>query len=140
MTGYLTHDANLARLKDMRTRADERRSARQAQSTQEGARTHVTESIAIRQATGADRGAVERLAALDSAEAPSGEVLIAEVGDELWVAIEVASGSTIADPFRRTADVVELLSLGAARLREGTESPRRLRLRRWSPQAHRIGG
>lgn len=118
MTGHLSHDANLARLEDMRTRAAARRSA-------------------TRHATGADRVAVERLAALDSAEAPSGELLIAEVGDEPQAAIEIATGATIADPFRSTADLVELLSLRATWLRQGTEFPRHVRLRPWSPRALR---
>ena len=60
---------------------------------------------------------------------PAGEILLAEVGDEPRAAIQVDSGVAIADPFRRTADVVELLSLRASRLREGAGSPRRLRLR-----------
>jgi len=86
------------------------------------------ESIAIRRATEADRAALERRAALDSAPTSSGEVLLAEVGGEPQAAIEIASGATIADPFRPTAYLIELLSLRAARLREGTVSPRRLRL------------
>jgi hypothetical protein len=90
--------------------------------------TH-NESIAIRRATESDLAAVERLAALDSATVPAGEILLAEVGDEPHAAIQVSSGMTIADPFRRTADVVELLSLRASRLRDGADSPRRLRLR-----------
>jgi hypothetical protein len=55
-------------------------------------------------------------------------VLMAEVGDEALGAIEVATGATIADPFRPTAELVELLSLRAARLRGGSDR-RRLRLR-----------
>ena len=113
MTGHLTQDTNLARLQDLRNRADERRSARHMNSTREDTHMHATESIAIRRATNADRVTVERLAALDSAETPSGEILIAEVGDEPQAAIQVATGATIADPFRRTADLVELLRLRA---------------------------
>jgi hypothetical protein len=88
-----------------------------------------TASIAIRRATAADRFVLERLAALDSAPAPSGEVLIAEVGDEAQAAIELESGATIADPFRPTVHLIELLSLRAALLHDGTASRRRLRLR-----------
>jgi hypothetical protein len=90
---------------------------------------HTTQSIAIRRATPDDQVALERLAALDSAPAPSGEVLIAEVGDEPQAAMEVATGTTIADPFRPTADLVELLTLRAVRLRGATPPRRRLRLR-----------
>jgi len=119
MTGYLTYAANAARLDEMRSR----------RFVAEPEPTPVRQSIAIRRATQADRPVVERLAALDSAPAPSGELLIAEVGDEPQAAIEVATGATIADPFRPTVHLVELLSLRAAPLRDGTAPRRRLRLR-----------
>ena len=58
---------------------------------------------------------------------------IAEVREQVLGAIEVASGAMIADPFRPTAELVELLGVRAARLRA---SPRRLRLRpRWAYRA-----
>jgi len=88
----------------------------------------IVKSISIRRATETDRGALERLAALDSAPIPSGEILIAEVDGEPQAAIEIAGGTTVADPFRPTAELIELLGLRAARLREGAPSPRRLRL------------
>ena len=113
MTGYMTHDSNVARLQDMHSRAAQRRSARRPKSAREETPMHATDSIAIRRATEADRVAVARLAALDSADTPSGEILIAEVGDEPQAAIQISTGATIADPFRRTADVVELLRLRA---------------------------
>jgi hypothetical protein len=59
----------------------------------------------------------------------SGEILVAEVAGELQAAIEVASGAAIADPFRPTAHLVELLYLRAARLRAPTRSRRRFGLR-----------
>jgi hypothetical protein len=88
----------------------------------------VAQPVTIRRATAADRVTLERLAALDSAPALVDNVLIAEVGDEALAAIEVASGATIADPFRPTAELAELLSLRATRLRGGSDR-RRLRLR-----------
>ncbi len=132
MTGHLTYDANVARLEDLRRRAERRRAARTATGRRTRAATHVhrgvAEDVTIRRATAADRAALERLAALDSARAPVGEVLIAVVGDEAVGAIEIAGGAAIADPFRPTAELVELLSLRAARLRGGADR-RRLRLR-----------
>jgi len=144
VTGHLTYDANVARLEDLRRRAERRRAARNAAGRRTSAAEHVRRgdggrpgvdavatvmaAVTIRRATAADRAALERLAALDSARAPVGDVLIAEVGAEAVGAIEVASGSTIADPFRPTAELVELLSLRAARLR-GAADRRRLRLR-----------
>lgn len=83
--------------------------------------------IGIRRATAADRAALERLAALDSARVPAGDMLIAEVGGEPQAAIEIATGAAIADPFRATRMLVELLDLRAARLRAGAD----VRRRRW---------
>ena len=132
MTGHLTYDANMARLEDLHERAGRRRTARRGTRTAVPAATQtrrgVAEPVTIRRATAADRATLERLAALDSAPVPVGDVLMAEVGDEALGAIEVASGATIADPFRPTAELVELLSLRAARLRGGSDR-RRLRLR-----------
>jgi hypothetical protein len=87
------------------------------------------EDVTIRPAFPDDRVAVERLAALDSAPVPTGDVLLAEVDDEPRAAIAVASGATIADPFRPTADLIELLRLRAARLRHPTQTRRPPRLR-----------
>jgi hypothetical protein len=128
----MTHEANLARLDDMGRRAAGR-SSRVVASTAIRGRTRTEDgpaaTVAIRRATAADGSALERLAALDSAAAPSGEVLIAEVGGQPHAAIEIATGATIADPFRPTAHTVGLLTLRARRLRKRADSPRRLRLR-----------
>ena len=70
-------------------------------------------TLTIRPADLADLAGLDRLAALDSAFPPTGEVLVAEVGGELWAAIEIDSGSTIADPFRPSGELVELLKLHA---------------------------
>ena len=70
-------------------------------------------NLTIRRATAADEFAVRRLAALDSAFPPTGEVLLAEMGDELWAALSLDTGATIADPFRPSRDLVELLRFRA---------------------------
>ena len=74
-------------------------------------------ALKIRQADPVDEDAIRRLAALDSAEAPDGELLVAESGDELVAALPVGGGRPVADPFRRTAEVVDLLRLRASQLR-----------------------
>ena len=79
------------------------------------------ENITIRRATADDQVAVRRLAVLDSAFPPTGDVLLGEIGDELWAAVSVDTGHAIADPFRPSRDVVELLRLRATRTRG--ESP-----------------
>ena len=66
-------------------------------------------TLTIRPADPTDLAGLNRLAALDSASPPTGEVLVAEVGGELWAAVELASGTAIADPFRPSGELVELL-------------------------------
>ena len=74
-------------------------------------------TVLIRAARGSDGAALRRLAALDSARVPAGELLVAEADGALVAAHAPATGATIADPFRRTAEVVELLQLRGALLR-----------------------
>ena len=68
-------------------------------------------TLTIRRADTADAGALVRLAALDSASPPTGDALLAEVGGELWAAVEIETGATIADPFRPSGELVDLLRL-----------------------------
>jgi hypothetical protein len=68
-----------------------------------------TPTITIRPAYADDDAALGRLAALDSADVPDRPLLLAEVDGQLRVALSLADGSTIADPFARTSDLVELL-------------------------------
>ena len=74
-------------------------------------------SVLIRAARGSDGPALARLAILDSAEVPAGELTVAETDGELVAAMALRSGDRIADPFHQTADVVALLELQAARRR-----------------------
>jgi len=131
VTGHLTYDAHIARVEDLHRRTERHRPGRRvarATPANEQRRVRLAESVTIRRATAADRVALERLAALDSAPAPAGDVLMAEVDDEAVAAIELGGGATIADPFRPTAELVELLGVRAAGLR-GATTRRRLRLR-----------
>ena len=70
-------------------------------------------SVLIRAARGSDGAALERLAALDSAEIPAGSLLVAESDGRVVAAIASSSGEAIADPFLPTADVIALLELRA---------------------------
>jgi hypothetical protein len=88
------------------------------------------QALTIRPADLADLAALDRLAELDSSYPPTGDVLVAEVGGELWAAVEVDSGAAIADPFRPTADLVELLRV---HLHEASARQRRS-LRRLLPR------
>jgi hypothetical protein len=46
------------------------------------------------------------------------------MGNELWAAVAVESGAAIADPFRPSADLVELLRFRAERMRGGEHAHR----------------
>ena len=85
-------------------------------------------SVLIRAARGSDGPALARLAALDSAAVPAGELLVAEADGELVAALAPHSGARIADPFRRTAAILAVLELSAGRGRGRGRAPR-LRLR-----------
>jgi hypothetical protein len=82
-------------------------------------------TFTIRRASTNDTGAIFRLAALDSALPPTGELLLAEVEGELWAAVDIDSGAAIADPFRPSGDLVELLRFRAERLRRELAEPGR---------------
>ena len=74
-----------------------------------------TDSITIRWASGADAGPLQRLAGLDSKRLPRDDFLIAEIGGQPGAAVGIRSGTVVADPFRRTAEAVDLLWLRARR-------------------------
>jgi hypothetical protein len=80
------------------------------------------ETITIRHAAAGDRQALERLAGRDSTVLEDDDFVIAEVGDEAWAAIGLGSGTLVADPFRPSGGVVELLRMRVER-REGGVAP-----------------
>ena len=82
-------------------------------------------TLTIRRADITDAGALNRLAALDSSSPPVGDSLVAEVGQELWAAVEIDSGSAIADPFHPSADLVELLRFRVESIRSEAAGHRR---------------
>jgi hypothetical protein len=71
------------------------------------------ESITITHSVDADAAAIRRLALLDDRRPPRGPALLAYVGGELRVAVGILDGQVVADPFHRTADIVEMLRLEA---------------------------
>src|SRR4051794_34950280 len=70
--------------------------------------------LVLRLATPADRAALDRLAALDSAAPLHGDAFVADLDGRAVAALELAGGRTVADPFVRTAEVCELLRVHAA--------------------------
>ena len=81
--------------------------------------------VTVRMAVEGDAVELLRLAALDSAQPPAGPTVVAEVDDELVAALPVDGGRAIADPFHRTAAVVQMLELRAGQLRAtiGSSAP-----------------
>ena len=74
--------------------------------------TH-TAAISIRHASHADEHILADLALLDDRAPLAGPALIAEVDGVARAALDLHDGSVAADPFARTADLVELLRLHA---------------------------
>jgi hypothetical protein len=83
--------------------------------------------VTIRPASADDDAELERLAQLDSARPiragdsgfrsrNAGLILVGKVGDELRAAYSVTERRAIANPFRRTAELVELLEVRAKQL------------------------
>jgi hypothetical protein len=72
--------------------------------------------VTIRHAFPDDGLELMRLAALDGAESLVQPVLVAEVDGELRAALSLGNGAVVADPFHRTAALVELLLARAAQL------------------------
>jgi hypothetical protein len=70
-----------------------------------------------------DRAALRRVAQRDSRPVPEGELLVAEVDGELQAAIVLATGEVIADPFRRTVELVRMLVLRRSLLRGESRQP-----------------
>jgi hypothetical protein len=81
-------------------------------------------NLTIRSATAADTAALATLAALDSRAVPASPQLVATDGDQLIAAVSAHDGAAIADPFVRSADVVEILR---RRARQVAEKPQRSR-------------
>lgn len=75
--------------------------------------------VAVRLAGPSDEAAIAGIAALDSAKLVDGPHLVAEADGDVIAALAIETGAAVADPFRWTADVVELMRVRAAQLREG---------------------
>jgi hypothetical protein len=103
--------------------------------------THDT-PITIRLATADDQPALRRLAQLDGARLPEGELLVADVGGELRAALRVSDSAYVADPFFPSRELVGLLDVRAGRLRRqdsGRLERARTRLGLWSALYRRAG-
>ena len=102
-------------------------------------------SITIRDARTTDGAALARLEALAERMLGRAPILVAESDGELVAAASVQGGELVADPFRVTLDVTDLLQLRLRQLRDAgavarprARAPRRFRLS-VAPLARRAG-
>jgi hypothetical protein len=72
--------------------------------------------VTVRLASSRDARELDRLAQLDSARSPTGPTLVAEIEGQLVAALPLRGGRPVADPFRPTAELVELLEIRATQL------------------------
>ena len=88
-------------------------------------------ALTIRHIGPDDVEALRKLSGLDSSREPNGEILVADIGGELWAAISVDDRHTVADPFRPTSELVALLDERARQLRRARtrRAPRFARFR-----------
>lgn len=91
---------------------------------------HATSNLAqtdcvVRYAHAEDREAIVRLAQLDSAPEPAGPLLVAESAGRIVAALPLGGGDPIANPFVRTAELVELLRFRGGQLEVGSHGRRR---------------
>lgn len=100
-------------------------SARAARRARTSPTAPSDERLVLRRATAEDELALARLARLDSAPRPRGQLLVAEADGRIVAAAPFDGGHAIADPFRPTADVVALLQARVELI-----SPQRARTRR----------
>ena len=92
--------------------------------------------ITIRTARAEDRTELARVAARDTHALPAGPLLVAQVGSDVRAAISLEDGAIIADPFHRTAELVEMLKIRSASGHGGTHGrTRRGRRSRMRPLA-----
>ena len=73
--------------------------------------------LTLRLAADSDCAALDRLAQLDSRPLAPGPHLLGERDGRIEAAISLATGEVVADPFRRTAEICELLRCHAGDVR-----------------------
>jgi hypothetical protein len=74
--------------------------------------------VTIRHAGGEEWDAIDRLAQLDTAPPPPRDaMLVAEVDGQMRAAVSVRNGYSVANPFERSSELIDLLRTRAAQLR-----------------------
>jgi hypothetical protein len=76
------------------------------------------ERITLRRAGHGDARALATLAELDSQRLPDDQFVIGEVAGEAWAALGIRSGILVADPYRPTVELAELLRVRVQSIHE----------------------
>lgn len=119
----------VSQITDRHVAATSARAARRASKQRSAATaTAFAGNAVLRRAVAQDSVAIARLAELDGAANPTGEMVVAEVDDQIVAAVPLRGGRAIADPFRPTAGLVALLR-DRARLLTGAGTRNRRTLR-----------
>ncbi len=84
-------------------------------------------AVTIRRAGPHDDPAIAHLAEIDEAPVPAGQLLVADVGGELWAAVSIDRDQGISDPFRPSGDLLRALAERAGR-RPGSPAAQRVRV------------
>ncbi len=95
--------------------------------------------LSIRAAGSGDGDGLARLAELEGVPLPEGELLVVEVQGELWAAISIENGKSLADPFRPSARVVSVARLYLSADRASMRSVVTDRLPQSAPRAEPTG-
>jgi len=83
-----------------------------------------SDPVTIRWATPEDARRVAILAQLDESTVPPAPLMLAFVGDELWVAVSLRTGAAVTDPFRPSAEVAALVAARGRQLTFPAQRPR----------------
>jgi hypothetical protein len=112
-----------------------------AQPSKEPAMTATQNTaIVIRRAAIDDAPALRRLAELDAALLPEGDLLVAEAAGEIRAALRIDDSAYVSDPFFPSRELVGMLHTRAKAIRRTTLSRAdraRTRLSLWSALHHR---
>jgi hypothetical protein len=110
MNPFLTKEMAHSRIRELRRAGRKKR-------VPDDVRELADEGLTMRVDEARDRDALRLLAALDGKHVPSGPTLVAEVNHEVVAALPLNGGQALADPFKRTANIVAMLELRARQLR-----------------------
>jgi hypothetical protein len=88
--------------------------------------TPVDTRVTFRHAHPRDAAALTELAQLDSSRTPTGDVIVADAGGELWAAVSLDDGHAVANPFRPSGELTWRLMERAREIqRASSGTPRR---------------